>query len=328
MSTTIDELADIVAKSSEYLVSENLDVAYIESRVVPALRAALEEAVSTISERHKVAPADLEGGVELAHYTSMRVLYEMLSRVDTLRLYDSIHLNDPDEGRYLTRHIASMSQYDWMVDPLELVLSGQSGVSEVENAYVTSFVAGRNVQDNLVFWRTYGHEGTGCSIVCSVDTEILNRVIYGEKELEPTIDSIRPVLDCLAPIVAKISTAMHVSLVTQVWKSLMKIAYLYKSSAYKYEKEYRVVVLESDVKPEDVKFHYRDSATGSPRIRHYVERSELNIDTILPSASLVTIGPCVPFADDVRRRLSMIANSSGLTGRPEITSSKISYRSP
>ena len=332
MQTSINQLRQKIADSERYWRSKNLAQLYIMQDILPVLRKALEDAVLAVRKFHTIDTDDPKNLVKCVHYTTMRVLVQMLSQQEkktpaTLRLYDSIHLNDPDEGRYLARQITSVSKYGWMEQYFENVLLGNLPERSIENAYITSFVVGKGVEDNLVFWRTYGREGTGCSIEFSVDSNCLKHVIYGKNGAKPTIGIIGKVLDCLEPIVKSTEKEVHSILTAHVWTSLKGISYLYKSTAYDYERECRVVVLESEADSDDIRFDYQDSATGLPRIRHYIEPTELIVNDILPSGSRVTIGPCVPFADNIRRRLSTIAARSDMAGRPEIRISKISYRS-
>ena len=179
----------------------------------------------------------------------------------------------------------------------------------------------------MSFGRTYGCEGKGCSIDCFMDASKVSQVIYGKDQLEETIKILRPVLDCLEPIVCVANNQIRFLIFAQVWNSLNSISYLYKSSAYRYEQEVRVVALRSEIKDEDIQLDYRETASGSPQLRHYIEKSELHVDKIMQSGSVVTIGPCVPFAENMRRNLEKLAKESGMGGRPEFRISRISYRS-
>ena len=323
-----------IEDNKAYWSSARLAHVYIGREIVPLLRSALTAVLPEIKRLHEVqADSDSdEGKTKGVHYTSIGVLMELLQNHDpgvresagTIRLYDSMHLNDPDEGNYLPRRISSEPDFKWLADQDEL-----AGLDEVDSpvneiAYLASFVAGDKAADNLVFWRTYGHEGRGCSIVCSIDHKDVQQVLYG-KEVNKAIDLLRPVLTALTPVVAANGEEVAALLADTVWSSLRSVLYLYKSDAYDYEDERRCVVPSSEVEAEDVSYDYDDKRFEMPRIRHYVERPELSIKSLLPSGSRITIGPCVPQPNHVRRRLSAIANRT-LKGRPEVRPSEIPYR--
>ena len=168
MTKSIDKLIETVEEHGAYLQSENLASIYANSdpfklELLPAVAAALEEVVPTIKAFHTVDPDGAKKGTKFVHYTSIGTLFQILSAVDrhagsikkrtgTLRLYDSIHLNDPDEGQYIFRNIATEAKYSWMERPLEELFSDKSKIGRAENAYITSLIVGREVEDNLVFW--------------------------------------------------------------------------------------------------------------------------------------------------------------------------------
>ena len=142
----------------------------------------------------------------VVHYTSIATLISMLTSLArresvSFRLYDSAHFNDPDEGNYLLRNLAEGgifarhhdSPYDYVDNP--------------PHAYVSSFILQqpddddlRDKADNLVFWRTYGREGQGCSLRLGVPTSLLRKVFYGTKEAATTIERLQPIVRELKPV--------------------------------------------------------------------------------------------------------------------------------
>ena len=160
------------------------------------------------------------------HYTTIGVLMQMLQRQQcttptTLRLYDSMHLNDPDEGNYLPRSISGESQFAWVGARRQLLHQDETSGTVDEIAYMASFIAGDTASDNLVFWRTYGREGKGCSILYSVEARYLQQILYGDGVKE-TIELLRPILESLAPIVAANGESIHDLLAATVWSSVAK----------------------------------------------------------------------------------------------------------
>ena len=324
-SRLIQEIDD----SKRYWQSENLAPVYLEREIIPLLRGALTEVLPDIQRLHEVSADSDDGMAKGVHYTTIGVLMQLLqskhaTTAGTIRLYDSMHLNDPDEWNYLARRISTESRFAWLADQHEFLGLDEvdSGVNEI--AYLASFVAGDKAADNLVFWRTYGREGRGCSIVCSLEPKNLQNVLYGD-DVEKAINLLRPILIAITPIVAANDKSVAALMAETVWSSLRSILYLYKSKAYDYERERRCVLPSSEVKPEEIWYEYQDKPFEMPRIRHYVERPELSFKNLLPSGSLITIGPCVPQPTHVRRRLRAIANRT-LHGQPEIRRSEIAYR--
>ena len=325
----LSDLSHELDANKGYWQYPNLVRDYLELKVIPLLRKALDEVLPDIQRLH-VVRADPDGSkAKGVHYTTLGVLMQLLqpgsaATAGTVRLYDSMHLNDPDEGHYLPRRIAAESEFAWLDDPRELHGLDEVDGSVNEIAYLASFVAGDKAADNLVFWRTYGREGRGCSIECSLEPSGVRKILYGDA-VEQAIDLLRPILDAITPVAAAADESVAALLAETVWSSLRSVLYLYKSDAYDYEREHRYVLRSSEVTPEEIRYEYQDKPLGMPRIRHYVERPEMSLDKLLPSGSLVTIGPCVPQPTHVRRRLREMAGRT-LAGQPEIRLSEIPYR--
>ena len=335
MSRILDELRLAVESSGVYWESNSLMEAYLDSSILPKVRAALAEVLPTIEARHKFEPRDGKDEIPCAHYTSIGRLFEMLDEkrdIDKsfLKLYDSVHLNDPDEGNYLLRQLYRNGRHGW----LRLDSSDLSETHESEVAYIISFVLRKDreeieIGDNLVFWRTYGNEGRGCSLKFPISHESLKKVLYGERVNE-TIGVIEPILDAISPLFAdakQVPIAVRRKAINEITNSLKGILYLYKSSAYEYENEGRIVDLESEVAEDQIHFDYQAGSVGRPRIRHYIDFSAASLKTLLSSESIITIGPTVPHRENVREYLEKIKRKINLLG-PQIKLSKIPYRLP
>ena len=123
-----------------------------------------------------------------------------------LRLYDTVHANDPEEGRFLLLHWPGGDDGPpWMWEESENGRKGNGGQlglkEQVEqglypgHAYVLSFVpttAEERNNDRIVFWREYGREGAGCSLSIPED-KLFNdtkcsltpyRVRYGQEGVD------------------------------------------------------------------------------------------------------------------------------------------------
>lgn len=307
--------------------SDRLGITYVSESVVPPLKAVLKDVVKEIQENHMFR--DNEGNFVI-HYTSIAVLLDMLqsSSMDeensSLRLYDSVHFNDPDEGKYLERNLKK--QFCWLQDQ-----NGLEGPRR-SHAYIASFIipdAKRDMSNNLVFWRTYGHEGEGCSLLLHIPLWRLRKVLYGPDGTEQTGCILRAVLDMLKPLVdierQPLQQEIRSSLSAVVWQSLEEVRYLYKSEAYDYEKECRFVIPESDICKDKICFEYQERNDYPGIVRHYCEDEILKISAVLGSGSSITLGPRVSDADNVRYCLEILLKRKKLP-IPEIKISEISYR--
>lgn len=288
-----------------------------------------ESLTDKLDELHKITPASTEDCLLATHYTSIDVLISMLKNVvdDTsgsfLRLYDSVCLNDPDEGKYLLRTLLP-DLPSWIHSDIR------------HCAYLASFVSpddnsSRDMADNLVFWRTYGDEGQGCSISFCVPSERLRRVVYGDasdgfEEAKKRIHSIVDLLDLLKP--NDLPELLQRELNSVFWKALRPILYLYKSNAYDYENELRVVLAKpADLDRRNINFEYlkHPKYPSMPSyVRHYLNEEDLEIKNLLISGSSITIGPRVLYPDNLQLYIEDLLKRAGLL--IPIKLSRISYR--
>lgn len=340
----MEKLQKLVKAGPEYL-EKNLELGmrYVTDSVVPAMKNVVKDVCREIEKRHKLK--EPEDGKEnfVIHYTSIGTLVSMLQQAAknkqnavkdeqksskdettaSLRLYDSVHFNDPDEGNYFYRHLNLPRKYDWL------------GGKKESHAYIASYIipdTKRDMGDNLVFWRTYGKEGEGCSLELRIPSGRLGKVLYGPAEVQKTGKRLRSVLDSLSPLVSVSKSSLkekiqkvREKLAETVWESLARILYLYKSEAYAYERECRFVTHKSDIEEEKIYFEYKEQNNSTPRIRHYYEDEALAIEKILSSGSSITLGPCVPYRHDVYHCLEVLKREANLHG-PQIRISTIPYR--
>ncbi len=292
---------------------------YVKGIVVPLLKEVVRDLCREIDQHHKVEVAR-DGKPKFVHYTSLGALFSMLQSAakennPSLRLYDTVHFNDPEEGYWLVRHLAQ--KHHWV----------EQGRAYKSHAYIASFVApstdgGKIMRDDLVFWRTYGKEGEGCSLMVSVPNSRLRKVSYGVDETEFAEQTLLPILELLEPL-ANVSKEIGATLGKAFCESLDGVQYLYKSEAYRYENECRLIVYESEICESRICFEYRDDSPLN--IRHYYEHEELRIKEMLPSGSKITIGPCVPHYNDLRQVLEILKGRANMLG-PTICRSQILYR--
>lgn len=310
--------------------SDRLGITYVSESVVPPLKAVLKDVVKEIQENHMFRDNARDFVI---HYTSIAALLDMLQSPSkdeedsSLRLYDSVHFNDPNEGKYLERNLKK--QFSWLQD--QNGLEGQRR----SHAYIASFIIfnpekdEKDMRDNLVFWRTYGYEGEGCSLLLHIPLRRLRKVLYGPNGTEQTGCMLRAVLDMLKPLVdierQPLQQEIRSRLSAVVWQSLEEVRYLYKSEAYAYEKECRFVIPESAVCKDKICFEYQERNNYPGIVRHYCEDEILKISTVLGSGSSITLGPRVSDADNVRYCLETLIKRKKLPVS-KINISEISYR--
>lgn len=308
--------------------TRGLDPNYVSAVVMPTLADVMGDIRAQIEQFHKLS--ELQGEqTSVIHYTSVGTVVSMLQDIvarkgSSLRLYDSDHFNDPVEGLHLANYLDLPVKRGW------------PNWRETTHAYIASFIPdleGKDMQDNLVLWRTYGKEGEGCSLRFSVPRDKLWKILYGDKGVEPTANTLAPVLDALQPLMDGLRYAGHYDvrerLAQAFWRRLEGIRFLYKDPAYTDEDERRFVVPERDIKDKDgIQFEFQNSNIPHTNVRHYCEDEALNVKRILVSGSLITLGPRVPYAQSMRYYLENLLRKADLLPGPQVTVSRIPYRVP
>ena len=289
----------------------------------------------------------------LVHYTTIDVLFSLLSILPEsspyfklssngprseqdeqpgfLRLYDTNHSNDPNEGQLLIGPVVDNHRFAQEHPELWKLLQDRSRLP----AYIASFRGISKVEetDDLIFWRTYGREGKGCALVFPVsflgeDTPVFE-VKYGANNIQSTLDQLSAVFDGLSSAKSIRKHGLTYSggeVPKKVASALSPMPYLYKSDDYCYENEVRVVVPYLDIYPNALYCHQiSDYATGT-KLRHFAHFPKLNIPNLLRSNSFLYIGPAVPSKNNLEFVLNHRLQYLGLSGI-KIRSSKIDYRS-
>ena len=305
----------------------SLDPRYFNGLVLPELDMVMKDACVEIEERHLISPETEDVTLRVTHYTSLAVATSMLRALAygqgaTLRLYDSSHCNDPDEGAHLVRELTSNVEHRW--------LEQGSGVG---HAYIMSFVSddkGRDMSDDLVFWRTYGRDGKGCSITVDIRHQLLRKVLYKPAEVQAAKMTLLPILDAVTPLAqADEDCAKRIS--GTIWKRLAGVRYLYKDMAYHHEQEYRVAMPgdSPDIRLDGVRFETYEEGGSIVEVRHYCEIADLGLRKLLVSNSKLILGPSVNdrysvrlYFEDLRRQAR--ANDPSLYHFP-IQESQIRY---
>ena len=271
---------------------------------------------------------------EIIHYTSLDMLVSVLrdkakGEEAFMRMNDSFHLNDPEEGQYLARRIEPLDQSGWFREKKNL------------HAYIAAFVVPDDNkaqelrdEDDLKYWLAYGQQGRGCSIRFPVShNNRFRRVLYGQESVTRTLDQLdlTSIWNCLNPLTdnrkQEVSRTAHDMLSEAMRRNIARILYLYKDDAYKYEQECRVVKSVLEITDGDIRFERLEQLTSPHSIRHYYQDSDLSIDRILVTGSLVTIGPVVPRPYNVMYYIKTLLEKARLRG-PSVEISKIPYQEP
>ena len=340
-SSTIRTLDQAINSRRAYFRSSSAKALdYVKHVIGPALSLAVNEAKTHLPPRHDVDVARI---VNVVHYTSLQALFTMIhdgpepreaSKITQadyrktdyrfLRLYDSANLNDPSEGAYFLKRFTRA--YD--------VVKAA--------AYIASFVTPNrpakdpeSIRDNLVFWRHYGKDGRGCSISIPADRFAPNRselalqsVAYGNQHAEEDAKTLRSVVERLNPVLkdARVDSDLGRQVAATILESLGRIPYLYKSSAYKYEHECRIVALDPHFENHGgIHYTFEGRPQNSGRLRMYGQHPCLNLSNVLSTGSAITLGPAVPNADNVQYALEQLLDSVGISRFP-IKRSRIPYR--
>ena len=298
-------------------------LSYVRDLVVPSLVTMLRALVNDIEQDHLLTSASSN---LVVHYTSMTTIESMLQAIPegtnaSLRLYDSVSFNDPEEGTYFDRILALPQEHAWLLD--------ERGHSN--HAYITSFIrppsdGKTDGSDDLVFWLSYGDRGEGCSLKVAVKPNRLRKVLYGPAHGDRIREPLLPILEAIGPLAAT-SFPVKKLLASTVWESLETIRYLYKSEAHEHEKECRFVVPQSSVGQQHLVFRPEWQQHSLVKLRHYVMHRDLDARNIMASNSRITIGPSVAHPESVLLYLETLKQRAGWTGsHPEITVSRIPYR--
>ena len=270
---------------------------------------------------------------DIIHYTSLNMLISVLQdlgegKKSFLRMNDSFHLNDPEEGQYLIRHISQRDQLTWFKE------------RNISHAYVASFIIpddckGQQLgdEDDLKYWLAYGRRGRGCSIRFPVNNERFQRILYGQDNATHSAQmlELQSIWNLLNPLTGsqhrELRRTANEVLSEAMWNNLAQIGYLYKDDSYEYERECRLVRSVVDIPEGDVYFQPVEPRASPQSNRHYYQDNDLSMDRILITGSKITLGPLVPHPDSMVYYIETLLKKARLSG-PRIEISKIPYQEP
>lgn len=294
----------------------------------------------------------------LVHYTSISALFSLLNQptdeirtfklsgekpfyqpdksipsdqeeIGFLRMYDTVHSSDPNEGQYF----ASIVGDSQVLKAEYLKLWKKFKEKTRTPAYISSFRGVHEAAeiDDLVYWCTHGKGGMGCAIgipvSCIANIPFVYQIQYGVRSVDNTLHKLTSWLDYLSnPNAIKhrklfdIESGVPDFILEGVWP----IPYLHKSDDFRFEEEVRIV---SPMQEPDEEVWCEQIYDGqlSVSLRHFTHISELNARNLLTTGSKILIGPAVKHSANivnvVNRRLRFLDMSG-----PEVSESQIAYR--
>ena len=319
----------------------------------PGYVAALVEAAIKADVRGALSVGLIETTTEFmaVHYTSLDAVISMLKPAQGdrgyLRMYSASGFNDPSEGKLFTS-VAKEKSHS---------LAGclpEDQDADWNPAFVASFIRveqfeGEQSQTvdpatDLLFWRIYGREGTGCSLqfpLAALSHE-LREVTYGEVATANIIESIDKALDAVCDILNRVlgiatddglaqerTLRLGNTICDQLQADLKKVRYLYKDLTYRFEKECRLVETTESAATKGIRPEFDYSGPrGRAVVKKYIDHPSLKLtDDILRSGTKIMLGPQVPNPVHAKEYIERLLEEARCYG-PEVQISRIPYRTP
>ena len=307
----------------------------------------LNAIANVIAEKHQIQkPTD--DNLMVVHYTAISGVISMLQdaevdalnenpdkpRSNYLRMYSTVGSNDPGEGTYLNRFLPNDIQGRNASDN---VARSEPQKETHQYSYVASFIRpndqGRahEAADNLVFWRSYGREGTGCSLTVQVPRHELRAVIYGEKDTKDNSARLTNEIGRLLAVAKRLEEKAGVSLESlneAIDFAMERVRYFYKSEAYRYEQECRIVETPATIEGTAMRpFFEHSGPPGQERTKRYINNPMLAINKLFVSGTVITLGPRVPNVQDTKEYMEQLLTEAGSIGS-RVQCSEIEYRNP
>lgn len=268
-----------------------------------------------LDNRHRLGSDN--GKVKVVHYTSLETIHALLTEPSqSLRLYDSVHLTDPQEGRYVFSDMRQASK--WLEYP-------------VSHAYIISLLPGEDdaigkTYDHLSHWRAYGDNGRGCSLAVYVPRRELYKVNYCDSIKNDDANKLIRFIDIYEQVWNEIlhrkkeSHSEYEDMIRDSFATVLKSRFLHKHPSYEHERELRALVVAPD------KCRIETEVRGR-HIRHYVKNEAFSMKRLLTSDCIITVGPAVEHQSDVAESLKRILYCmSKSEAVPQVNVSEIPYR--
>lgn len=282
---------------------------------------------------------DQEIGQYFAHYTSWDNLLAILSQErPVIRMYNYETANDPLEGRILPKEweeirkkARCMREYVYRTEG-RLRSINTDAYWPPSDTYGYSFSSGKEeVGDDLTFWRLYGNNGEGCSLMMKSRGQRMYRIRYRQRdgqgrdaeekeedgavaaEIDELLDKGRWTVD---NVDNDYKRPVGIAIANAVQAILEGYSYLVKDVAYSVEKEWRRVLVRPTL--QETLFDLNESM-----VKRYVEGEA--IEDLLISGSRITIGPTVANSKAARDYVEKTARMKNIL-LPVVETSGKAYR--
>ena len=303
-------------------------IAFFDSGADKSALATFSEILHTfLQSLYPISHRGIPEPLFLVHYTSLDTLFSMLDRDNPgyLRLYDTIHSNDPTEGVFFRDYLKSAYPSVHARLP-SFILYPHPGY-----AYISSFVGEykKAERDRLDYWLAYGRNGYGCSIAIpysdfSPDLPILP-IQYGKSAVKRTAQNLISFFNSFPPSIQQyFAPSMSAGESSPPFNVFSSIPYFHKPRSYSYEAECRLFLSPID-RLCDPKYQPRYTSGGIPAVRHYVEHDPLRLEGIFFTGTVITLGPSIPERENVQRAIYALLRHHRLMG-PDVVWSTIPYR--
>jgi hypothetical protein len=266
---------------------------------------------------------NFENNLEIAHYTNLNSLKELIKDGAKLRISNAAYLNDPTEGLAFEECLKSIWEKDIYKKYINLDCSFNEDNQEIKynNTYIASFSA---QTDYLPMWVQYGDDAQGCSLV-------LNKEIFDKSEIEKikaeiskirksegvvekksyclyNVNYISPdgsdLNDSIKKEISEIGKVLHECMIALedindrdvvfdfARTMIEQVRYLFKTSAYKHEKEMRIIIF-SEIENTKTEEFIREGDLF-PRVFVELEK-ELKFDKIIFGSKVSKVVEKVPY---------------------------------
>lgn len=236
--------------------------------------------------------------LELGHYTSISTIPSLIkTETSYLRLTNGRQMNDPLEGKYLSKYILGNSNNSW----------------KPTNHFISSLTTKK---DSLPMWNNYAEGATGGMLI--YDEEYLKKIsrldyidiykiVYIHLDSDKNIIKIDPTNDLsntnIEELKKKINLikklANNLNTIQQEERvyinKLQEIEFLFKKRDYSYESEYRIVV-NTEMKNEKLEIKTeKNYLLNFPFLYCYLKEIELKYSKLILGSKAINIDYIAPY---------------------------------
>lgn len=232
--------------------------------------------------------------LELGHYTSISTIPNLIkTETSYLRLTNGRQLNDPLEGKYLSKYILGDSNNSW----------------KPTNHFISSLTTKK---DSLPMWNNYAEGATGGMLI--YDKEYLKKIsrldyidiykiVYIHLDSDKNIIEIDPTNDLSDANIKELKE--KINLIRKLANNqqqesvyinkLQEIEFLFKKRDYSYESEYRIVV-NTEMKNEKLEIKTeKNYLLNFPFLYCYLKEIELKYSKLILGSKAINIDYIAPY---------------------------------